>query len=369
MNEKEWMSYCVKLKDKHPILERRYQQKAKQGKVGVISHGGKGNIPILFANGKSLAEAWENSLIALWTQGGFVRTQYDGTDSSGSYIVAPSKDCTMTMVVEDPLSEPMIHKDFPGGPNDLEEYRQEVVLGIKDHWIRDPENPDDKRWEYTYHGRVVGYDVPGLERTIDQLEAMAKGLAKSPITRRCQVVTWKPWEDIGIADPACFQSMWGRILRQHPNPAQFKFYSDEETGKPKLNLNIRFRSRDAYGAAFMNTFAFIDWARYLARRISDIRDEEVTLGRVMDLSDSYHIYGKDFGDFLGRFVKGLQTRHFLPREDNDIKARTMNSDSELAQIMFDEARRVIPIKVAEQDEKYAQGEELTKDSAKIFKDP
>ena len=77
---------------------------------------------------------------------------------------------------------------------------------------------------------------------------------------------------------------------------------------------------------------------------------------------------KDFEDFLGRFVKGLQTRHFAPREDNDIKARTMNSDSELAQMMFDEARTTIPRKVAEQDVKYTQGEGLTKDSAKLFKD-
>ncbi len=39
----------------------------------------------------------------------------------------------------DPLGEPMIHKDFPGGLEDLQEYVMEVCEGIKDHVVRDPE--------------------------------------------------------------------------------------------------------------------------------------------------------------------------------------------------------------------------------------
>ena len=314
MDEKEWMDYCIGLQRQHGILDRRYREKARQKKpkVGVISEGGRGSIPVLFANGKSLAEAWENSLIALWERGIFVRTQYDQRDKKGEFIDPPSKDCTMVMVVENPLSEPMIHRSFPGGLDVLEEYRQEVVDGIKDNWIRDPTNPEDQRWEYTYHRRGFKYEVPGLEQAIDQYDAMVKNIAKSPITRRAQIVTWQPWQDLSISDPACLQSLWGRILREHPQ-TEFEFYSDEKTGKPKLNLNMRFRSRDAYLAAFMNDWAFINLASRMARDISEIRGEEVTLGRFVDQSDSYHIYGSSFSDFLEMFARQLYKRIFADK--------------------------------------------------------
>jgi thymidylate synthase len=71
-------------------------------------------IPVLHAEGDSIARAWENSLIALHAHGCTIKTQYDKPEDP------PSKDATMVITITDPLSEPMIHKDFPGG--------QEVAL-------------------------------------------------------------------------------------------------------------------------------------------------------------------------------------------------------------------------------------------------
>jgi thymidylate synthase len=243
----------------------------------------------------------------------------------------------MMLTIEEPLSEPMIHRDFPGGLDALEEYRQEVVDGIKDDWVRDPNDLSDTRWEYTYHGRIFRYEVPGLKKPVDQFEQMVQNLAKSPITRRAQVITWKPWEDVAIADPACMQSIWGRIWRQHPE-AGFEFYSDETAGLARLNLNWRFRSRDAYGAAFMNDYAIIQLGARLAKRVGEQRGEEVRLGRVVDCSDSYHIYGKDYKRFLGGFTKSLTTRHFAPEGERDLKARTWRSDSALMKAIIAEAQ-------------------------------
>ncbi|MCK9244989.1 MAG: hypothetical protein M0P75_06945, partial [Candidatus Marinimicrobia bacterium] len=84
-----------------------------------------GNIPVLMVTGKSLAEAWENSLIELYRHGCDIKTEYDKPDDP------PSKDSTMTIVVQEPLAEPMIHRDFPGGLEDLQEYVLEVLEGIK----------------------------------------------------------------------------------------------------------------------------------------------------------------------------------------------------------------------------------------------
>ena len=110
-------------------------------------------IPILTARGNGLAEAWENSLLEVYYNGLSMKTQYDKSEDP------PSKDCTMLMIVNDPFGEPMIHRDFPGGLEDMQEYVMEVVDGIKDHLVRDPNDPNDKKWEYTYHQRLFNYDV------------------------------------------------------------------------------------------------------------------------------------------------------------------------------------------------------------------
>jgi len=302
-------------------------RKIAAGDIGVLVPAGDGNIPVLFARGRCLPEAWENSLVAVFSAGTLMETQYDRADDP------PSLDCSMTMIIENPLAEPMIHRSFPGGLEDLEEYRQEVVDGIKNHWIRDPNDPDDNRWEYTYNERMFAYRVPGLDEPVDQFEGMAQSLAKSPITRRAQMISWQPWMDLGAYDPACWQSLWGRIVRGGD-------------GVASLNLNMRFRSRDAYKAAFMNDFAFIDLGRRLAKRISDIRGEEVRLGRFVDQSDSYHIYGSYFNEFFDGFIKLLFDR-------GNLEDRTWTTD--FARPFFEEARPLIRKKIAEQDAKYGIG--------------
>ena len=97
-------------------------------------------IPILTARGGGVAEAWENSLLALDRDGCEIPTMYDQAGDP------PSKDCSMSIVVEEPLAEPMIHKDFPGGLEDLQEYVMEVLEGIKNHLVRDSEDAEDTRW-------------------------------------------------------------------------------------------------------------------------------------------------------------------------------------------------------------------------------
>jgi thymidylate synthase len=148
-----------------------------------------GNIPVLMVEGNNLAEAWEKSLVSAYGNGCAIKTEYDKPDDP------PSKDCTMIIVVRDPLAEPMIHKDLPGGLEDLQEYVMEVLDGIKDHCLRDPDDPEDTRWEYTYHQRLFGYSFPRSAEVYDQIELLSEKLAKTPHTRRAQAITWKVWED------------------------------------------------------------------------------------------------------------------------------------------------------------------------------
>ncbi len=297
--------------------------KERKDKVLPVLTEKNAGIPVVCAVGTSLAEAWENSLLGLVFYGCDIHTAYDKTDDP------PSKDCTMQMLITSPGSEPLIHRGFPGGLEDLEEYRQEVLEGIKDHWVRDPENPEDKRWEYTYHERLFSYKVPGINLPIDQIKEVIDCLSRTPYSRRCQAITWKPWQDTKIDDPACLQSMWFRI-------------SQDEKGGKYLNMNTRFRSRDAYDAAFMNCFAFIHLQEMVAREVGRIRGEEIKPGRFVDISDSYHIYGRRLEDFYSRFLSQLTTRSF---ED-----RTWTRG--FASGFFEDAKPVIAKKLAAQNEKY-----------------
>ena len=249
-------------------------------------------IPVLTAEGDCIARAWENAMVRLFESGCDIQTQYDRPDDP------VSRDATMILTVHDPLSEPMIHRDFPGGFEELQEYVMEVCDGIKDHCVRDPGDPTDTRWEYTYHQRLFGYAVPGMS-PIDQIEAACQQLAKTPYTRRAQAVTWKVWEDNHCYDPACLQSIWCRII--------------EQDGVPRLNMNVRFRSNDAYKAAFMNIFALVQLQSRIAARVRELSGLPVELGRYCHMADSFHIYGSNLAEFRGRFLGAIQRRTFDDR--------------------------------------------------------
>ncbi len=274
-------------------------------------------IPVLHAQGDCIARAWENALVMLHQSGCDIRTQYDKPAD------LPSKDATMILTVHDPLAEPMIHRDLPCGFEELEEYVMEVCDGIKDHCVRDPADPNDTRWEYTYHQRLFGYQVPTLD-SIDQIEQICARLADAPHTRRAQAITWKVWEDSTCYDPACLQSIWCRISGDGPQPV--------------LNMNVRFRSNDAYKAAFMNVFALVQLQQRIAQRIGQLSGSPVAIGRFCHMADSFHIYGSDLAEFEGRLLRAIDQRSFQERTMRYEDVREMMQQARPA--ILEKARRM-----------------------------
>ena len=61
------------------------------------------NIPVLTVQGRSLAEAYERALVALYRGGVPMATQYDRPGDP------PSLDATLNLTVLEPWAEPMIH--------------------------------------------------------------------------------------------------------------------------------------------------------------------------------------------------------------------------------------------------------------------
>ncbi len=281
-----------------------------------------GYIPVLFVRGDNLPQAWERAILAVWENGVDVRTEYDKKDDKGSYIDPPSKDATLGVEVVDPFGEPRIHKNFPGGPAELEIYRQEVVKGIHDHWI-DPTNPT--KWTYTYHQRLFSYEAvedlkdPNAQRlgAVNQVEGMVNRLLHSHFTRRAQSITWIPNADPKPEDPPCLQRVWCRILI-------------DEMGVAFLNMNAHWRSRDGYKAWFMNSFALTDLQRRIAEEISQRMKREVRVGRYFDLSDSFHLYGSYF--------KEIEQEVEKMRKEPDYRKRSWRSDDPKVKLIFEETR-------------------------------
>ncbi len=261
-----------------------------------------GQIPTLFVSAKTLPHAWEKAVLACWEKGITVKTEYDRAEDP------PSKDCTMVWVVEDPFAEPRIHRAFPGGLEDLEIYRQEVVEGVHDHWIA----PEEGKWTYTYHKRLFSFEIEG--RTFDQISNIVDKLAQTGYTRRAQAITWNPKLDPPTHDPPCLQRIWCRMI-------------EDSSGDLLLNMNCHWRSRDAYKAAYMNVFALTDLQRVIGERIAERIRRPVRTGRFVDIVDSFHIYGSYFHEFEG-FLRLVQKRSFEDR----------TWPSEYAEPMFEEAR-------------------------------
>lgn len=286
------------------------------------------NIPVLCMSAPCLAAGYESALTALYEHGIRFKTQYDKPGDP------PSLDCTLNLTILDPLAEPMIHKAFPGGIEDLREYVLEVQ-GIKDHWVKNMDDPRDTRWEYTYHGRLAGYGTwqESGKRVgpfnVNQIESVIAKLVNQPFTRQAQVITWMPNLDLDCYDPPCLQSLWYRLI-------------EDDDGSNWLNCNIRFRSNDAWGASFMNMFGFVMFNRdVIAAEVARRSGKTIKLGRLNWQADSYHIYGKDIADAKARLFDRLAS--------TSLAERTYRFDDEMIREMYEEAEPAIRAKIAEYD--------------------
>ncbi len=269
---------------------------------------------VLVVEGKTIAEVWEKSVIELWEKGGIAPTEYDLPGDP------QSRDATMIMVVNEPFSEPRIHLGFPGGMEDLEKYRQEVVYGVHDHWIK----PEEGKWTYTYHQRLFNYPAE-TGKSINQIEHIIEKLSQTFYSRRAQAITWVPSYDPKTDDPPCLQRIWCRL--------------SVENGKTYLRMNTHWRSRDAYRAAYMNLFGLTELQKHIADAISKKTGKEILVGPYVDITDSYHIYGSNFADFRDRFLKIMAERDFY--NEDRLKSRTMRSDDPAAVAGFEYGRQLL----------------------------
>lgn len=202
------------------------------------------------------------------------------------------KELSMTMIVEDPLSEPMISLCIPCGPEELEQYRQEMLYGILDFEVR------GGKWPYTYHQRMVHWGVHPAgdyygsnqlySRGIgdNQIDFIIEELMRNPSSRRAVIDIRDNSQDMFTNDPACLQHI------------QF-FIRDG-----KLHMKVLFRSNDAVKAAFMNAFALIQLQKMILQKLQK-SGMYIQMGTYTHRANSFHCYERDFGTLNG-YVKRIR---------------------------------------------------------------
>ena len=202
----------------------------------------------LFVKGTSLPEAYHLALKALHEN----NDELPCPDYS-----TRQKEASMTFVVENPLSEPMISKLFIAEPRSLEQYRQEILDGILDFEV------ERGNWEYTYHLRME-----------KQIPWVISELRRSPESRRA-VMMIRTERDMSTDSPACLQHIQYFIRGG------------------ALHCKVLFRSNDATKATFMNAFALI----MLQKRVADALGTPI--GTYTHRANSFHVYERDYGMFDG----------------------------------------------------------------------
>lgn len=199
----------------------------------------------VIARGKTLPDAYHHALMHL---------ALNGEIGSCSDWNTTQKELSMTMVVEEPLSEPMISKLMIGGPKDLEQYVEEILYGILDFEV------EKGKWAYTYHSRAV-----------EQIPLVIAELKRNPDSRRA-VIDIRDWRiDMESSEPPCL------------NHIQY-FIRDG-----KLHCKVLFRSNDACKATFFNAFALIMLQKYIADCLY------IDVGTYTHRANSFHCYARDFG--------------------------------------------------------------------------
>ena len=219
----------------------------------------------VLVQGRSLPEAYHKAILELHRLGDIVScNDWDQTQ----------KELSLTMVVENPLMEPMISKLYIGGFKELQQYVMEVLDGILNFKIGDSETS----WEYTYHDRITNYAVN--QGTLNQVDFVVKELRRSVDSRRAVIDVRDNRVDPFNPHPACLQNI------------QY-FIRDE-----KLHCKVLMRSNDAAEATFMNAFAFVMLHKKIANELG------VPVGTYTHRANSFHCYEKDY-TLLQQYVDGI----------------------------------------------------------------
>jgi len=245
-------------------------------------------LPSILIEAETLAEGWHKAMIACYEKG--VRA----TDPQYQKKIAFAYDADVTINIKNPLEEPIRHK-FALYDDDrgLMQYILEVTHGIHNHWKKNPDDPNDTRWGYTYNERFSG-QIPFILARIKKDWKEKKDLS----SRKYTFGIWRPKEDsiLEQPDPPCWQRGHLRFLK-------------DDKGEWWLNYITEWRSRDEAKAWLENALGQTTkygLQKLLADKISNMLEIPIHVGAYIDRSSSLHIYGRYFEEGLEGMLEKMK---------------------------------------------------------------
>ncbi len=242
---------------------------------------GDGKLPVILAEGETLAHAARDAVIKCYKFGARTETPKHRAGVSLGY------DADIIVKVNNPTEAPQIYSPVMwDGPETLMQYILEVTHGIHNNWKKSPEHPD--RWGYTYNERFFE-QLPFVFAKIKK-DFEKKGHISS---RQYQFAIWRAGEDVvpEQPDPPCLQRGHLRFLQDNKREWVLNYCTD-------------WRSRCLFKAWNSNNVAQIELMKLIGMKVSDMLGIPIRLGVYSDRSSSLHLYGLYFDkENIGRTIE------------------------------------------------------------------
>jgi thymidylate synthase len=219
---------------------------------------------------RNFHNAWAKAIRAVLSKG--VDLVIGGGDER-----KPIKDsCMLLSMTGSAIKQIEAHELHPQYPfRRIEEYCNEFTRPFLEEYRS---KPVKERFTYLYFERLAHYEALSGSSSSDQLALLKDALAdqiKQHITsNRAQAITWYVPFDIGRSSPPCLQRIQIR-------------YIPENT----VDVHLTWRSRDLFTAWQSNIVCITEM---LNREV--IRPNNCQIVRIIDYSDSLHLYARDIED-------------------------------------------------------------------------
>ncbi len=184
--------------------------------------------------------------------------------------------CMLISLTGNAITQIEAHEVHPQYPfRRIEDYCREFTRPFLEAYQAKPEK---ERFSYLYFARLARYAPPPGANGTDQLAllkaALAEQINENITSNRAQAITWYVPADQQSSSPPCLQRVQIRYLPDH-----------------MVDVHLTWRSRDLFTAWQSNIVCLIEM---LNREV--IKPNNCTIARVIDYSDSLHLYQRDLDD-------------------------------------------------------------------------
>lgn len=195
---------------------------------------------------KTISEVWEKSIKELLTKEvPFVYTQRG---------IRAKEIVGMQLVVEKPLSEPIISEHYIFGELFVEKYCRNIM--------------EATCGEQSIHSRIVR-TKPIFQKNNNQINRVVNLLRREPDSRRAVISLWDSEGDMNSEHPPCACTIQF-MIRQN-----------------KLDTIAYFRSNDSWMAVLPDMIAMTKLAGVVAEKL------KIQVGEYIHFASSYHLYEPD----------------------------------------------------------------------------